>query len=220
MLHAARLPWAMAWMTVWAPRTASPPAKTLGSSVCSTRSATAMVRHRVRLMPCSSLVPSSLGYCPMAAMTWSHSTMNSEPSTGTGRRRPEASGSPSSMRTHSIPHVVPPSSVTTRTGATSSSSLTPSSSASSTSVWWAGISLRERRYRQVTSSAPSRTEVRQASMAVKPPPMTATFLPTGTVPLSSRSPRKSTAVTTPSASSPGTPISLLLKAPTARKTAS
>ena len=134
MLQAAFLPWAIAWMTVWAPSTASPPANTFGWSVCSIRSATAIVRHLVRSTPWSSLVPSSLGYCPIALMTWSHSTVNSEPSTGTGRRRPESSGSPSSMRTHSTPHTASASSVTTRTGATSSSSRTPSSSASSTSV--------------------------------------------------------------------------------------
>ena len=156
----------------------------------------------------------------MAAMIWSHSTMNSLPSSGTGRRRPEASGSPSSMRCISMPATLLAASVTTRTGAQSSSSLTPSSSASSTSVWWAGISLRERRYRQVTSAAPSRTEVRQASMAVKPPPITVTLSPTCTSPLSSRSPRKSTAVTTPSASSPGMFMPLEAKAPRARNTVS
>ena len=139
---------------------------------------------------------------------------------GTGRRRPEASGSPSSMRSISMPMTLPSSSVRIFTGAVSSSRRTPSSSASSTSVWWAGISLRERRYRQVTSSAPMRTAVRQASMAVKPPPITVTFWPTCTLPVSSSSPRKSTAVTTPSASSFSTPISFELKAPRPRKTAS
>ena len=104
-----------------------------------------MVRHLVRLTPCSSLVPSSLGNWPMAAMTWSHSTTNSEPSIGTGRRRPEASGSPSSMRCISMPVTLLSASAMHRTGAHRSSSLTPSSSASSTSVTCAGISLRERR---------------------------------------------------------------------------
>ncbi len=145
MLQAAFLPWATAWITVCAPSTASPPANTRGSSVWKVQSSTWMVRHLVRLTPCSSLVPSSLGYWPMAVITWSHSTTNSEPSTGTGRRRPEASGSPSSMRSISMPVTLLSASARTLTGAHSSSSLTPSSSASSTSVTWAGISLRERR---------------------------------------------------------------------------
>ncbi len=145
MLQAAFLPWATAWMAVCAPSTASPPANTRGSAVWKVQSSTAMVRHLVRLTPCSSVVPSSLGYWPIAAMIWSHSTTNSLPSIGTGRRRPEASGSPSSMRSISMPVTLLAGSVMTRTGAQSSSSLTPSSSASSTSVWWAGISLRDRR---------------------------------------------------------------------------
>ena len=37
---------------------------------------------------------------PIAMMTMSQSRVNSEPLMGTGRRRPEASGSPSSMRMH------------------------------------------------------------------------------------------------------------------------
>src|SRR5665647_3727859 len=57
-------------------------------------------------------------------------------------------------------------------------------------------------------------------MAVKPPPTTVTFSPTWTSPSRSRSPRKSTAVTTPSASSPGIFMSLEPKAPKARKTVS
>ena len=145
MLQAAFLPWAMAWTTVWAPSTQSPPANTLGSSVCSVQSSTWTVRQRVWAMPCSSPAPSSSGNWPMALMIWSHSTTNSESSMGTGRRRPEASGSPSSMRIISMPCTLPASSVSTRTGATCRTRRTPSSSASSTSVWWAGISLRERR---------------------------------------------------------------------------
>ena len=123
MLQAAFLPCATAWMTVCAPSTTSPPAKTLGSSVWKVNSSTAMVFHFVRLTPCSSLVPSSLGNWPMAAITWSHSTTNSEPSMGTGRRRPEASGSPSSMRSISMPVTLRSASTRMRTGATSSSSL-------------------------------------------------------------------------------------------------
>ena len=40
-------------------------------------------------------------FCPIAAITQSHSTRNSLPLTGFGLRRPLASGSPSSMRRHS-----------------------------------------------------------------------------------------------------------------------
>ena len=40
-----------------------------------------------------------LALVPIAKMTMSHSKMNSEPGISIGRRRPEASGSPNSMRT-------------------------------------------------------------------------------------------------------------------------
>ncbi len=74
---------------------------------------------------------------------------NSDPSTSTGRLRPEASGSPSSMRMHSSPWIpVSPSawaSAWRASGCTSSWRMIPSSSASSISSAMAGISLRVRR---------------------------------------------------------------------------
>jgi len=48
--------------------------------------------------------------------------------------------------------------------------VTPSSSASSTSMSWAGIFSRVRRYTTTASDAPRRRAVRAASMAVLPPP--------------------------------------------------
>ena len=98
------------------------------------------------------------------------------PSTGTGRRRPDASGSPSSMRMHSTPVIQPLSSPMMRTGLHSRSKITPSSWA-----WWissarAGISSMLRRYTTCTS-APRRSAVRAASIATLPPPETTHFLP-------------------------------------------
>ena len=63
-------------------------------------------------------------------------------------------------------------------GETSSMNSTPSSMASSSSSRSAGIYLRLRRYTSVTFSTPSaRFAARAASIAVLPPPTTATFLP-------------------------------------------
>ncbi len=84
------------------------------------------------------------GYCPTAEMTVSTSTSYSEPSTGTGRRRPEASGSPSSIFSSVSVFSAAPA-VSMETGAASSTRRMPSSSASSISASEAGISSRVRR---------------------------------------------------------------------------
>jgi len=49
------------------------------------------------------LVNSGFAPVPTATMHRSQESSNSEPFTGTGRRRPEASGSPSSILMHSMP---------------------------------------------------------------------------------------------------------------------
>ena len=56
-----------------------------------------------------------------------------------------------------------------------------------------------------TSSAPQRRALRAASMATLPPPMTTVRFAAGVCSFSATAYRKSTAVNTPSASSPGTP---------------
>ena len=53
----------------------------------------------------------------MATTTISQGISNSEPGTGSGRRRPDASGSPSSMRTQRSARTQPASSPRTSTGA-------------------------------------------------------------------------------------------------------
>ena len=84
------------------------------------------------------------GYWPTAEITVSTSTSYSEPSTGTGRRRPEASGSPSSILSRVSDFTAGPS-TWMETGAASSTRRMPSSSASSISASEAGISSRVRR---------------------------------------------------------------------------
>jgi hypothetical protein len=119
---------------------------------------------------------SSSGPWPMASRTRSQSMTNSVPGTGAGRRRPEASGSPSAMRWNSTPMTLPASSVTMRVGAAWKIARAPSSSISWTSLA-AGMSFMSRRYTSVTSAAPCRIEVREQSIEVKPPPMTTTRVP-------------------------------------------
>ena len=68
-----------------------------------------------------------------------------EPEIGTGRRRPDSSGSESSIRMHSIPHTQPFSLPMMRTGLVSSWKSMPSSLAWWTSSLRAGNSSSERR---------------------------------------------------------------------------
>jgi len=74
------------------------------------RGSTSMVPHLPTFKPGVVWGMSGLGLWPMAQTTRSTSVVNSEPGTGTGRRRPEASGSPSSMRRHSMARTRPRSS--------------------------------------------------------------------------------------------------------------
>jgi len=114
---------------------------------------------------------------PMAPMIVSHWTVKSLPSTGTGRRLPDRSGSPSSIWMQW--RCLTPSSTVMAVGAVRNTISTPSSMASSISCGSAGISARVRRYRSWTFFAPLRTAVRTQSMAVLPPPMTTTVSPRG-----------------------------------------
>ena len=112
---AAFLPEPMARMTVAEPVTASPPANTPLRLVAVVSSA--------MMQPClSESRPSvverirGLGRVPRAMMTVSHSMINSLPAFATGRRRPDSSGSPSSISMHSSPQAEPFSSPSTRWG--------------------------------------------------------------------------------------------------------
>ena len=118
------------------------------------------------------------GDVPRATMTSSHSMSYSLSLTSTGRRRPLASGSPSSILMRRIP-VTFPSFPRISTGFVRRLNSIPSSSA-----WWisssrAGISALLRRYTRRTS-APKRRAVRAASIATLPAPTTTTDLPSKT----------------------------------------
>ena len=112
---------------------------------------------------------------PTAEITRSQGMSKNSP-LPTGLRRPEASASPSTIFSHvSTPFAC-------LTGAASSANVTPSASASANSCSSAGIYLRVRRYTSVTCSAPLRLARRAASMAVLPPPITATLPATAILP--------------------------------------
>ena len=220
---AASRPWATASITAAGPLTASPPAKTPGRRHAIVAASASMVPGGPTAgRPSSGSRENRSGSVswPTAEKAKAHGTSNSEPFTGRGLRRPLPSGSPSSMRTHRIPASRPvAASRIASTGATSIVRRTPSCSAASTSSWKAGISVRDRRYRIQTSSAPQRTAVRAASTAEFPPPTTTTFPCRCLGPCSSVSLRKSRADSIPRASSPGTPSFLPRGAPGARKMA-
>ncbi len=83
-------------------------------------------------------------YWPTAEMMVSTGTANSDPSTGTGRLRPDASGSPSAiLRSVNVLRSFPEDAI--ETGAQRYWMSTPSSSVSSISASEAGISSRVRR---------------------------------------------------------------------------
>ncbi len=84
------------------------------------------------------------GPCPMASRTRSHGMLNSVPGAGSGRRRPDASGSPSCIRMNSIPSTLPSAPLRTRVGPAWKIVVTPSSMASWTSED-AGMSFMSRR---------------------------------------------------------------------------
>ena len=80
----------------------------------------------------------------MASSTRSQGMTNSVPGAGSGRRRPDASGSPSWFRMNSTPVTLPALSVMTRVGPAWKMAVTPSSMASWTSLD-AGMSFMSRR---------------------------------------------------------------------------
>jgi len=147
---------------------------------------------------------------------------------GTGRARPESSGSPSSILMHLRPVTQPSSSPSTSTGLVSQWNSTPSWIACSCSSTRAVISWSLRRYTIRPCSAPTRRAVRTVSMAVLPAPITATRLPTMTgVSAFGKSfacirftrVRNSLAEYTPLRFSPGIPMKLGRPAPVPTNTA-
>jgi len=93
---APALPEAMASMIVAGPVTASPPPNTPSLIV-----ALSLPTGRRLPLAASILNPDGMStVCPMAEIIVFYVSVNSLPSMGMGRCRPEASGSPSFMRTH------------------------------------------------------------------------------------------------------------------------
>ena len=86
-----------------------------------------------------------LALVPMAYTTMSVSISNSLPGSGTGRRRPDSSGSPRTIRTQRTARTFFRSSPSNSTGLASQWNCTPSSSAWCTSSTRAGASARLRR---------------------------------------------------------------------------
>ena len=132
MALAAVLPAPIARMTVAAPVTASPPAYTLGREVRPS-SLTTMPPLRLISRPLVVDLIRGLGLVPRDMMTQSTSSSNSLPGTSTGRRRPEASGSPSSILMQRMARTLSFSSARISTGLLRVLKMTPSSSACSTS---------------------------------------------------------------------------------------
>ena len=125
MARAAVRPAPMARMTVAAPVTASPPAKTPSRDVAPCPSAVMQPRRSVS-SPAVVAASRGLGEVPSAMMTMSQAMSNSEPGFTTGERRPLWSGSPSSISTHRMPVTQPRSSPRTSAGLVSMRKQMPS----------------------------------------------------------------------------------------------
>ncbi len=141
MASAALLPLATASTTVVAPKTASPQAKTPLDEVVRTSGST-LTTSSVSTLPSARNEKSP--FCPIAGITVSTAMVNSDPLTAMGRRRPLASGSPSSIFRHSRAVTLPFSAIILE-GLVRRWNFTPSSSASLISCLLAGISAFERR---------------------------------------------------------------------------
>ena len=117
----------MARITVAAPVTMSPPAHTPLLDVLPVSSSAIMYPHLLRAMSSVDWVRRGFAPEPTAITPRSHSSVNFEPSMGTGLRRPDSSGSPSSIFRHSIPTTRPWSSPRNCVGAARKKNSTPSS---------------------------------------------------------------------------------------------
>ena len=91
------------------PLTASPPANTPGTDVSIVSSFTLMVPHFSRSHSSESVTKDVSTACPMAPMRKSTSSVNSEPSMGTGLGRSPGFASFSSIRMHSMAFSLSPS---------------------------------------------------------------------------------------------------------------
>ena len=143
IMKAARRPAPTARVMSLAPLVTSPAAKRYGTSVCRVLGSTLI--RLPSATPARRSNGAVSGAIPIAEITASHGISNSLPWTGSGRRRPEASGAPSTIFWQRSALTLPSASARTETGATRNSKATPSFSASSTSATWAGIWSRPRR---------------------------------------------------------------------------
>ena len=145
MASAALRPSPMARMTVAPPRTISPPAYTSGREERISSSPTMIVPFDEISRPPNALGINGLGDTPTLTITSSTSIVSTAPSIATGRRRPEASGSPSSIFCRRICLTRPFSSPRYSIGLCSVRNSIPSSLACFTSSSRAGISSSLRR---------------------------------------------------------------------------
>ena len=141
---------------------------------------TTIVPHLVTSRPTTDCGISGLGETPTLTTTSSTSSISVQPGISTGERRPEASGSPSSITCNSICVTRPCSLPIYLIGFRRVINSIPSSLACFTSSRRAGISSSERRYTIMARLAPNRRAVRTESIAVLPPPITATCFPINT----------------------------------------
>ncbi len=207
----------MALMAISAPLfITSPPAKIPGIFVANVDSSAAIVPFLVFSMASK---PSRLDCCPIAPITRSTSSISNSPSIGTGLLLPLASSSPSSIFCNLILATLPSSAIIS-SGATRNLKSTPSSLASRISISSAGISASVLLYNKYTFLAPSLTAVLQASIAVFPPPTTATLSPIFIGILRAAFLKKSIPPITPGRSSPFTLKEEDFHAPTEIYTAS
>ena len=133
--HAAFFPSAIAPITVSAPLLKSPPPNTPARPVANVFSSASTDFHLVKhTFPSGESTQSMSDFWPIANITALASIVNSEPLTGSGLLLPEASGSPRSIFTHSIPVALPFLSVMTFVGFVRNAILMPSACASSIST--------------------------------------------------------------------------------------
>ena len=154
--------------------------------------------------------------CPIATTMRSQATRRSGAAAARGAGLPHR-GSPMIWGCTTSPATRPSASHSTRTGALSSKISHPSAWAPAISASCAVMSQMRRRYATMTLLAPRRTEERATSMATLPPPTTMTRSPekSGSSP-SPMARSMPTALSTPRASSPGSPSFLSRWAPMAR----
>ncbi|MBA7701164.1 hypothetical protein ES703_109897 [subsurface metagenome] len=200
---AASFPAAMASTTVLGPVTRSPPAKIPSRLVKRVSSSTSIVSHFEIFRLSLSVRNEISGLSPIAGMSVSNSSVNSEPLIGTGLLLPLSSKSPNFMRMHSTPMTFP-FSAKILIGVTKNWISIPSSIAWSISSSKAGISFLVLLYSTVTFlQFILLMATRAESMAAFPPPTIPTFSPSSAFFPKLTVLSRSSACITPFASSPG-----------------